>query len=83
MDIRGDIVKQLRLQNNWTQQHLANCCGVSLRTIQRIEKHSSASMETMMSLCSVFAVPRERLFEVPRPNENDKPESVNLKPYYN
>lgn len=65
MELRGDIVKELRLAKSWTQQHLADVCGVNLRTIQRIENKGSASLETIMALCVALEVQREKLFSVP------------------
>lgn len=47
-------MKRLRLSKNWTQQHLADVCGVSMRTIQRVEKDGVASNETVAAYASVF-----------------------------
>ncbi|MBT1449290.1 helix-turn-helix domain-containing protein [Glaciecola sp. XM2] len=65
MELRGDIVKDMRLANNWTQQHLADVCGVNMRTIQRVENKGTASLETLMALCVAFDTKRETFFEVP------------------
>ena len=69
MDIRGDIVKQIRVQNAWTQAQLAEICDVNLRTIQRVENQGNASLETVMALCIAFNVKRQVLFTVPKPSE--------------
>lgn len=69
MDIRGDIVKELRTQNGWTQAHLAELCDVNLRTIQRVENQGSASLETIMALCVTFDVKRQALFKVPEQSQ--------------
>jgi len=74
MEVRGDIVKNKRLDRSWTQQQLAEICDLNLRTIQRVEKQGNASLETIMTLCVAFEVKREVLFEVP------KPESQALEP---
>ena len=79
MELRGDKVKDMRLANNWTQQHLAEVCNVSLRTIQRVENKGTASLETVMALCVAFDTKRETLFEVPKP-EPDKMEKVQKSP---
>ncbi len=50
------IVKNLRKQKNWTQEQLAIMCGLSIRTIQRIESGQSASLESLKSLASVFEI---------------------------
>ena len=49
-------MKRLRLSRNWTQQHLADVCGVSMRTIQRVEKDGVASNETVAAYASVFEI---------------------------
>jgi transcriptional regulator with XRE-family HTH domain len=69
MELRGDIVKSLRLAKPWTQQQLSEVCDVNLRTIQRVENQGSASLETIMALCVAFEVKREVLFAVPKPDE--------------
>lgn len=50
------IVKQLRDRRGWTQEQLAECCGLNVRTIQRVESGNKASLETLQSLASVFEV---------------------------
>ena len=50
------VVKKLRVKNNWSQEQLATMCGLSIRTIQRVESGQSASLETLKSLASVFEV---------------------------
>ncbi len=77
MEIRPDIVKQQRQHKGWTQQHLADACDVSLRTIQRVEKVGNASHETIMSLCAVFEIDIEELKAVPKAG-NEILETVNL-----
>lgn len=47
-------VKLLRLQKNWTQQHLADVCDLSMRTIQRVEKDGVASHETISAYAAIF-----------------------------
>ncbi|MFC4700519.1 helix-turn-helix domain-containing protein [Glaciecola siphonariae] len=69
MEVRGDIVKTMRLEKGWTQAQLAEICDVNLRTIQRVENNGSASLETIMSLCVTFDVKRQALFKVPSPEE--------------
>jgi transcriptional regulator with XRE-family HTH domain len=68
MDIQASRIRELRSQRGWTQQHLADACAVSLRTIQRIEKDGNAAQETVAALCAVFSVAREELLIVPRKN---------------
>ncbi|MET1254612.1 helix-turn-helix domain-containing protein [Aliikangiella maris] len=47
-------VKKLRLQKCWSQEQLAEFSGLSVRTIQRLEKGQPASMESLKALASVF-----------------------------
>lgn len=49
-------IQQLRKSKCWSQDELASISGVSVRTIQRVEKHGSASLETSKALASVFEV---------------------------
>ena len=49
-------VKQLRLDRAWSQEHLAEVSGLSLRTIQRVETEGTASLETRMALASALEV---------------------------
>lgn len=64
MRIDAAKVIELRSLHGWTQQHLADACAVSLRTIQRVEKDGIASQETVSALCSVYEVQRQVL-EIP------------------
>ena len=57
------IVKKLRKQKNWSQDQLATMCGLSIRTIQRVESGQSASLETLKSLASVFEIEIIKLTE--------------------
>lgn len=52
------IVRKLRLQRGWTQEHLAELAGLSVRSIQRIERGSALSLETINALAAVFEVDR-------------------------
>ncbi|RBP48906.1 helix-turn-helix domain-containing protein [Arenicella xantha] len=47
-------MKVLRQSRNWTQQHLADVCSLSMRTIQRVEKDGVASNETVAAYAAVF-----------------------------
>ena len=57
------IVKKLRDRNGWTQEQLAECCALNVRTIQRVESGKKASLETLQSLASVFEVNISKLTE--------------------
>jgi len=44
------LIQKLRLQHGWSQQQLAELSGISVRTIQRIERGQPASTESLKSL---------------------------------
>ncbi|OIQ30881.1 MAG: hypothetical protein BM564_01320 [Bacteroidetes bacterium MedPE-SWsnd-G2] len=49
-------IKNLRLERHWSQEQLAEMSGLSVRTIQRIEKGGNAGLESVKALASVFEV---------------------------
>jgi transcriptional regulator with XRE-family HTH domain len=55
-EISNMLVQKLRLQRGWSQEQLAELSGLSVRTIQRIERGLPASNETLKSLASVFEI---------------------------
>lgn len=48
------IVKKLRLQRGWSQEQLSQLSGLSIRTIQRLEKGQTPGLESLKSLAAVF-----------------------------
>lgn len=50
------IVRKLRLQRGWTQDQLSEISGLSIRTIQRLERGAKPSLETAKSLAAIFEV---------------------------
>ena len=59
--IDSNKITKLRCINCWSQEELAAVSGLSVRTIQRVEKTGSASLETTKSLAAVFAVAHTEL----------------------
>jgi transcriptional regulator with XRE-family HTH domain len=57
------LVQKLRLQRGWSQEQLAELSGLSVRTIQRLERGQGASVETLKSVASVFEIDFARLQE--------------------
>lgn len=47
-------VKNLRLARAWSQEELATVSGLNVRTIQRIENGSKASLETLKALAAAL-----------------------------
>jgi transcriptional regulator with XRE-family HTH domain len=56
MKIDTQVLRRLREERSWTQEHLAAVSGVSLRTIQRIEREGNSSAESRLSLAAAFGV---------------------------
>jgi len=56
MKINADLVHKLRVSNSWTQEELAIACGLNLKTVQRIERKASASLQSKKALASVFNI---------------------------
>ena len=54
MKVNSETVRKWREQRAWSQDHLAEVTGLSLRTIQRVEAEGKASNETRMALASAF-----------------------------
>lgn len=54
--INSDLVKTLRQQRSWTQDQLATVAGMSLRTVQRIEKEGVCSLESRQALAAAFEI---------------------------
>ncbi|MBY6204846.1 DUF805 domain-containing protein [Halomonas denitrificans] len=56
MRIDPHRIRTLRQARHWSQEQLADACGVNLRTIQRLESGARASTETVRALAAVFEV---------------------------
>lgn len=63
MEINSSLIKNLRAKRLMSQQELATACGVSLRTIQRLESDGKVSAETLKALAAVFEVNHDFLHE--------------------
>ncbi|WP_019612849.1 helix-turn-helix domain-containing protein [Psychromonas ossibalaenae] len=55
------MIKQLRLENGWSQEQLAEFSGLSVRTIQRIERGQNAGLESLKCIAASLLVPVSRL----------------------
>lgn len=56
-------VRKLRLKRAWSQEQLAQFSGLSIRTIQRIERGQKAGLESLKSLAAVFEVELDELLK--------------------
>ena len=50
------ILRKLRLQKGWSQEQVAELTGLSVRTVQRIERGGQPSLESAKALAAVFEV---------------------------
>ena len=62
MQIDGEKLKQERSAKGWSQELLAKASGLSLRTIQRVEKNHNASIETILSIASALSITPSQLY---------------------
>jgi len=49
-------LREQRAARSWSQEKLAEMTGLSIRTIQRIEKGDQVSKETLTTLAAVFEI---------------------------
>ena len=56
MHLNIDKLKYLRDSKAWSQSQLAEIAGLSLRTIQRIEKSGIASPESVKAICASYGI---------------------------
>jgi len=54
VNISAIKIKQIRTQKGWSQDVLAKSSGISLRTIQRLERDGGGSAETLLALAAAF-----------------------------
>ena len=54
MKVNLDLFIEERTSKVWSQQHLADVAGISLRTVQRIEKTAVASAESLKAISSAY-----------------------------
>ena len=50
------IIKNLRIENGLSQEKLANITSLSTRTIQRIEKDDTGSIESLNKIAEAFNI---------------------------
>ena len=57
------LIQKLRLQRGWSQEQLAELSGLSVRTIQRLERGQAGSTESLKALGAVFEIDFSQLRE--------------------
>jgi transcriptional regulator with XRE-family HTH domain len=56
MKINRNLILALRKQRSWSQDELAVAAGLNLRTVQRIERSGSASLQSRKALAAAFNI---------------------------
>jgi len=56
MKVNAEFIIELRHQKFWSQEELAIAAGLNLRTIQRIEKEATISLQSKKSLASALEI---------------------------
>ncbi len=69
------IVRKLRLQRGWSQDQLAEFTGLSVRTIQRLERGGTPSLESARSLAAVFEVDHSIFMQEDTPMHTSSPQT--------
>jgi len=52
--INKELIKKLRSEKCWSQEHLSLVSGLSLRTVQRIENEGKCSFDSKKAIASAF-----------------------------
>ncbi|WCE31856.1 2TM domain-containing protein [Vibrio sp. SCSIO 43137] len=68
------IVRKLRLQRGWSQEQLATHSGLSIRTIQRIERGQKPGLESLKALAAVFETSVDQLQQEQDMNIENSPD---------
>lgn len=61
----ADMVKLLRIGRNWSQEQLAEISGLTVRTIQRVERGEASNFDTRRALARAFDAPDIDCFNNP------------------
>jgi len=56
MKIDAELVLELRTERSWSQEELGIASGLNIRTIQRIEKEATISLQSKKALASAFNI---------------------------
>ncbi|MFQ7208545.1 MAG: helix-turn-helix transcriptional regulator [Coprococcus sp.] len=73
-------LKQIRLENKWTQQYVADKIGITKSAYSNIENQNrSPSLKVAIQLQNLFGLPIEKLLE--NKNSNPTPTKVYKLPF--
>lgn len=56
MKINADLILKPRKAKSWSQDELATASGLNIRTVQRVEKESSASLQTKKAMAAALDI---------------------------
>jgi transcriptional regulator with XRE-family HTH domain len=54
--VNRSLILSLRKQRSWSQDELAIAAGLNLRTVQRIERSGSASLQSKKAIAAAFGI---------------------------
>lgn len=82
MKVDTKLIKALREERAWSQEHLATVAGLSARTVQRLEADGNASLESKMAIAAAFDVEPARLTpaQEPVPATGSSTEAASVSP---
>ena len=64
------MIRRLRLARGWSQEQLALCSGLSIRTIQRIERGHNAGLESVKCIAAALDIDLSEL-QTHHPDSNE------------
>lgn len=56
VNIRNELVRELRLKKSWSQEQLADHARLNLRTVQRVESTGAVSLRTRRALAAALGI---------------------------
>lgn len=75
-------LKELRLENGFSQEKLAELSGLSLRTIQRIEKNNHGSLESLQAIASIFNLEFTEIKDILENKQLKKEEKIEYNSFF-
>lgn len=80
MQLNKELLRQERERRAWTQSHLAEVAGLSLRTIQRIERSGVVAKESAMALAGALGM--ELVDLLMQPAKGSKPTRISCSGFW-
>jgi len=74
------MIKDLRLERGWSQEQLADCLGLSVRTVQRLENGQTPGLESAKALAAVFERQVSDFLPAPKPEDPAMTPTTNTPP---